>query len=288
MANIREIRARVGAIKTTQKITSAMRMISAARLARAQQAAEASRAYGEKLTEIFSSVASGLESDAHPLLAARERKRKLDVVVVTSDRGLCGAYNTNLLKHALAVVAERRAGFESVAFVPLGKRARDFFRRRGVEVPRSWIGLASPTAENAREIATYLISRYLAGDSDELIVVYGRFVSVLTQTPTHLTILPVLAALPAAAPASAQLPYEIEPDPASLLAAVLPRVVEFAVLRALLENAASEHGARMTAMEAATENTRELIRSLTLDMNKVRQTQITTELTEIVAGAEAL
>jgi len=287
MARVREIRGRVAAIKKTQKITSAMRMISAARLARAQHAAEASRAYGAKLTEVFSSVASGLEKDVHPLLSPRENKRKLDVLVITSDRGLCGAYNSNLIKHALAVISERLSSFESVAIMTVGKRARDFFRRRKLDMPRSWIGLANPTAENAREIADYLIGRYLAGESDELVIVYGRFVSVLTQTPTHLSVIPVLAALPAGSGAPG-LPYEVEPDPESFLAAVLPRVIEFVVLRALLENAASEHGARMTAMESATENTRELIRSLTLDMNKARQTQITTELTEIVAGAEAL
>ena len=287
MARIREIRARVLAIKKTQKITSAMRMISAARLARAQGAAERSRAYGAKLLEIFSSVASGLEHDVHPLLAPREKKKKLDVVVVTSDRGLCGAYNSNLLKRAVALITERKGEFESFAVIPVGKRSRDFFRRRRVDVPRSWVSLGSPTPDHAREIAEFLIQRYLAGESDEVVVVYGRFVSVLTQTPTHLTILPVLGAV-SEEQAQPTLPYETEPDPATLLAAVLPRVIEFAVLRALLENAASEHGARMTAMEAATENTRELIRSLTLDMNKARQTQITTELTEIVAGAEAL
>jgi F-type H+-transporting ATPase subunit gamma len=287
MANIREIRARVTAIKKTQKITSAMRMISAARLARAQTAAENSRAYGEKLIEIFSSVANGLESDVHPLLAPREKKRKLDVVVVTSDRGLCGAYNSNLLKHAVALISQRKAEFESFSVIPVGKRSRDFFRRRRVDAPRAWTGVGSPTPDQAHEISQYLIQRYLAGESDEVVVVYGRFMSVLTQTPTHLTILPVLGAVPDAQNAPG-LAYETEPAPAELLAAVLPRVVEFAILRALLENAASEHGARMTAMEAATENTRELIRSLTLDMNKARQTQITTELTEIVAGAEAL
>jgi len=276
----------VAAIKKTQKITSAMRMISAARLARAQQAAEASRAYGAKLNEVFASVASGLEPDVHPLLGRRAQVRKLDVLLVTSDRGLCGAYNANLIKHAVALVAERRPSLDSVSVVAVGKRGRDFCRRRRIAMPKSWVGMA-PTPENAREVATYLMQRYLAGESDELMVVYGRFVSVLTQTPTHLSVIPVLAAVPEAK-SGPTLAYEIEPDPATFLAAVLPRVIEFAVLRALLENAASEHGARMTAMENATENTRELIRSLTLDMNKARQTQITTELTEIVAGAEAL
>jgi F-type H+-transporting ATPase subunit gamma len=286
MARVREIRDRVAAIKKTQKITSAMRMISAARLARAQTAAESSRAYGAKLTEIFASVAHGLDADAHPLLARRASVRKLDVLLVTSDRGLCGAYNANLIKAAVALVADRRPGLDSVSVLAVGKRGRDFCRRRRIDMPKSWTGLA-PTPDNAREIAKYVMDRYLAGESDELMIVYGRFVTVLTQTPTALSVIPVLAAVPEAKDGPT-LSYEIEPDPASFLAAVLPRVIEFAVLRALLENAASEHGARMTAMENATENTRELILSLTLDMNKARQTQITTELTEIVAGAEAL
>ena len=137
MARVREIRSRVAAIKKTQKITSAMRMISAARLARAQQAAEASRAYGEKLREIFASVASGLDGDAHPLLARRANVRKLDVLLVTSDRGLCGAYNANLIKHAIALVAERRPNLDSVSVIAVGKRGRDFFRRRRIDMPKS-------------------------------------------------------------------------------------------------------------------------------------------------------
>ncbi|SRR5258705_2012444 len=286
MARIREIRARVVAIKKTQKITSAMKMISAARLARAQHAAEASRAYGRKLAEVFASVASGIEADAHPLLARREGARKLDVVLFTSDRGLCGAFNANLIKAAQAVIEARKAEFSAISVVCVGRRGRDHARRRRIESPRAWTGISLPNAENAREIAEYLIERFLSGASDEVVLVYARFVSAMSQVPTVTTVVPVLAAGDAnAAPA---LPYEIEPDPQSLLAALLPSVVQFAVLRALLENSASEHGARMSAMESATENTRELIRSLTLDMNKARQTQITTELTEIVAGAEAL
>jgi len=286
MARIREIRARVVAIKKTQKITSAMKMISAARLARAQHAAEASRAYGRKLAEVFASVASGIEADAHPLLARREGARKLDVVLFTSDRGLCGAFNANLIKAAQAVIEARKAEFSAISVVCVGRRGRDHARRRRLESPRAWTGISLPNAENAREIAEYLIERFLSGASDEVVLVYARFVSAMSQVPTVTTVVPVLAAGDAnAAPA---LPYEIEPDPQSLLAALLPSVVQFAVLRALLENSASEHGARMSAMESATENTRELIRSLTLDMNKARQTQITTELTEIVAGAEAL
>ncbi len=287
MASIREIKNRVGAIKKTQKITSAMKMISAARLARAQQAAEASRAYGAKLVEIFTAAAAGLEPDVNPLLMPRENPKKLDVVVVTSDRGLCGAFNSNVIKHALSVVRQRIDQFESISVIPVGRRGRDALRRARLNTPRAWIGLGSPTPEHAHEIATYLIERFLTGECDEVVFVYGRFVSALTQVPTDVTVIPALGALPENNEAP-KIAYEFEPDPVTLLASVLPSVIEFMVLRALLENAASEHGARMTSMDSATENTKELIRSLTLQMNKARQTQITTELTEIVAGAEAL
>ena len=287
MATIREIKNRVTAIKKTQKITSAMKMISAARLVRAQQAAEASRAYGAKLTEIFSAAAAGLEPDVNPLLMPRPGAKKLDIVVVTSDRGLCGAFNSNVIKHALSVMRERVDKVESISVIPIGRRGRDSFRRARVDMPRSWIGLSSPTPAHAHEIASFLIERFLSGACDEVVVVYGRFVSALTQVPTHTTVIPALAALPPTSEAP-KLSYEFEPNAEALLASVLPSIIEFMVLRALLENAASEHGARMTSMDSATENTKELIRSLTLQMNKARQTQITTELTEIVAGAEAL
>jgi F-type H+-transporting ATPase subunit gamma len=285
MARIREIRSRVAAIKKTQKITSAMKMISAARLARAQQAAEASRPYGAKLREVLASVAGNVEADAHPLLAARPGKRKLDVLLFTSDRGLCGAFNANLIKTAQSLVNASRDQYASVSVIAIGRRGRDFVRRRRIDCPRSWVGVAQPTPELAHEIAEYAMERFSKGESDEMVVVFSRFVSAIRQEPSHMIVLPVRAPDAHEGPT---IPYEIEPDPVTLLAAVLPGIVEFAVLRALLENAASEHGARMSAMESATENTRELIRSLTLDMNKARQTQITTELTEIVAGAEAL
>ena len=287
MATIREIKNRVAAIKKTQKITSAMKMISAARLARAQQAAVASRAYGAKLTEIFSAAASGLEPDVNPLLMPRENAKKLDILVVTSDRGLCGAFNSNVIKRALSVMRERIGGVDSISVIAVGRRGRDSFRRARVDMPRSWIGLSAPTPAHASEIAGYLMERFLSRASDELIVVYGRFVSALTQVPTHVTVIPALSALPPAG-ATPSVAYDFEPSAEALLASVLPSMIEFMVLRALLENAASEHGARMTSMDSATENTRELIRSFTLEMNKARQAQITTELTEIVAGAEAL
>src|SRR5262245_36191410 len=259
-----------------------MKMISAARLARAQQAAEASRAYGAKLTEVFASVLPGVEADAHPLLAPREKKRNLDVVLFTSDRGLCGAYNSNLIKAAMALMSDRMSAFEKISVIAVGKRGRDFFRRKRIEVARSWVGIAHPTAELAHEIGAFLIERYLSGASDETVIVYPRFVSALTQHPTVLTALPIAAAAPSAN--ATRIDYEIEPDPASLLAKVLPGIVDFIMLRALFEQAASEHGARMTAMESATENTREVLRSLTLEMNKDREGWITPGQTGVVDG----
>jgi F-type H+-transporting ATPase subunit gamma len=287
VATIREIKNRVTAIKKTQKITSAMKMISAARLVRAQQAAEASRAYGAKLTEIFSAAAAGLEPDVNPLLMPRDNVKKLDILVVTSDRGLCGAFNSNVIKHAMSVIRERIDKVDSISVIAVGRRGRDAFRRARIDMPRSWIGLSAPTSAQAKEIAEFLMERFHSGACDEVVVVYGRFVSALTQNPMHMTVIPALSALP---PTSAvpSVAYEFEPSAEELLARVLPGMIEFMVLRALLENAASEHGARMTSMDSATENTKELIRSFTLEMNKARQSQITTELTEIVAGAEAL
>jgi len=192
-----------------------------------------------------------------------------------------------VIKHALGVMNQREVGVDSISVIAVGRRGHDFFRRLRADIPRFWIGLPTPNADLAREIAAYLMEHFLSGACDEVVIVYGRFVSALTQTPTHMTAIPVIEALPKTE-AAPTLAYEIEPDAESLLAKVLPSVIEFMVLRALLENAASEHGARMTSMDSATENTRELIRSLTLEMNKARQSQITTELTEIVAGAEAL
>lgn len=285
-SRVREIRGRLTAIRKTQKITSAMKMLSAARLARAQQAIVAARPYAAKLAVVLEAVSGGVERDAHALLAVRTPARKLDLVVVTSDRGLCGAYNTNLVKLATGVIREKRAaGIESVSLFCVGRRGRDAFRKQKAELVRDWTGVSNVTPALASEIAGLVMERFSRGESDEVVVVFGRFASALTQTPTAQRLLPVETesnANPAA------LAYEIEPDAETLFAQLLPRAVEFGVFRALLENQASEHGARMTAMDNATNNTQELITSLTLDMNKARQASITAELAEIVGGAEAL
>jgi F-type H+-transporting ATPase subunit gamma len=285
VANLKAIRVRITSVRKTQKITKAMKMVSAAKFARAQNAVQASRPYAAKLRQVLAAVAAGVDADAHPLLARRP-VRRLDIVLFTSDRGLCGAFNTNLVKRGQQLIAERRAGLERITVLGVGRRGADFSRKRGAQVVRTWMGLATPKPEDAAEIAALIMSRYLAGEADEVALVYGEFKSAMTQIPRVETLLPFTPEAPAAG--SAPLAYSVEPSPEGLLAQILPRAVEFAVFRALLETAASEHGARMTAMESATDNCADLIRSLTLDMNKARQAAITQELSEIVGGAEAL
>ena len=284
MATLRDIRKRIGAIGKTQKITRAMKLISAARFARAQQAIASARPYAEKLQQVLGAVAAGVESDAHPLLAPRAAVKKVDVVVFTSDRGLCGAYNMNINKHADALRRERGPEVEELRVIPVGRKVGEYFRRRKVQLEAGWTLLGTIQPEHATRIAAALMERYLSGESDEIVLVYSEFVSALTQRPRHETLLPLAPPSDAGETAT----YEVEPDAASLLGLLVPRAVEFAIYRALLENQAGEHGARMTAMDSATNNTEELIRTLTIDLNKARQASITAELVEIVSGADAL
>ena len=284
MARFREIRKRILGIKKTQKITRAMKLVSAAKFSRAQNAIQAARPYAQKLAQVLASVSSGVDADAHPLLTVRDPVRKVDVVVFTSDRGLCGAYNTNIVKYAERLIVKRRPTVESISIISVGRKGGDLLRsRRTAPVAHRWSGLARVEPAMATEIAQFLIERYLSGQADEVVLVYSEFVSALTQRPGDHVLLPLKPPAAAAGPV-----YTVEPGPEELLSVLVPRAVEFAVFRALLENQAGEHGARMTAMESATSNTTELIRSYTLDFNKARQAAITAELVEIVSGAEAL
>jgi F-type H+-transporting ATPase subunit gamma len=289
LSSLREVRTRIQAIQKTQKITRAMYLISAARMARAQAAVLQARPYARKLAEVMGAISQGVEADAHPLLVARPDPRKLDVVVLTSNRGLCGAYNINVIKLAEALVRERRAAGLETALFPVGRRAADHFRRRRLaEIPRAWTELRTVTPEDAAEIASTLQGRFLRADSDGAVLAYSTFVSALTQRPGVEQLLPIRAAAAQDAPVAPAPIYEVEPGPAELLAQLLPQAVEFRVYRALLEQQACEHAARMTAMDSATRNTEELTRALTIEFNKQRQASITAELVEIVGGAEAL
>ena len=284
MATIRDLRSRIVSVQKTQKITRAMKMVAAAKLARATRQIHAARPYAEKLRAVLGSVASGVEVDAHPLLAPRENVRTLEIVLFTSDRGLCGGYNSNLVRRAKSVISQRAEEVDAIVLTPVGRRGGEAFRRTsGVSIEQRWSRLGNVTTGHAREIADYLMRRYREGGADEIVLVYSEFVSALTQKPKDERLLPLQAE-----EVEEGVGYEIEPDPVTLLGLLIPRAVEFAVYRALLENQAGEHGARMTAMESATSNTEDLISTLTLDMNKARQSAITAQLMEIVSGAEAV
>jgi F-type H+-transporting ATPase subunit gamma len=287
LPSLKDIRRRIDSVRKTQQITRAMRMVAGAKLRRAQDAIQSARPYAERMRETLEEVARSQRDAAHPLLLPRDTLRRVELVVVTSDRGLCGAFNANVLKEAKQAIAARLAGGVSLSVTTAGRKARDFFRAKtpdalGADYPQQgWVQYGQ-----AVEIARRLARRFEDGEVDEVVLVYSRFVSTMTQRPTQVRLLPFSAG--ADAGAAEALPFEIEPSPKALLQVLVPRAVEVEVYRALLENQAGEHAARMAAMEAATRNTEELIGSLRLQFNRARQAAITKELVEIVSGAEAL
>ena len=286
MATLKAIRKRISSIRNTQQITKAMKMVSAAKLRRAQEAAVQARPYAEKMTELLKNVAARVSSEAHALLQAREEK-KIQLVLFTSDRGLCGGYNANLIRAAEAFI-RRNAGKE-VELTLVGRKGADHFRRRRVAIADRHIGiLARPFEELAAEVAHKLIARFINGETDAVYILYSHFRSALSQVPTLEKLLPVALSETSEAEAQQQTEYLYEPGVEELLASLLPRITDVAVQRALLEATASEHGARMTAMDSATTNASKMMGSLTLQMNRARQASITRELMEIVGTAEAL
>jgi F-type H+-transporting ATPase subunit gamma len=282
MPSLKILRKRIATVRSTQQITKAMKMVAAARLRRAQEAAERARPYAAKLTEMFQAVAAGTGADAHRLLARRE-ERRVDLVVLTSDRGLCGGYNANLLRFADAFIAARAA--TEVAIAVVGRKGYDVYRRRGVRIVAHRLGiLSTPPTTLAAGLAEEVTRRFVAEETDAVYLVYTRFRSAISQVPSVVPLLPV-AAPEGDAPAA---DYLFEPERPALLDRLLPRYIEALITQAVLEAVASEHGARMTAMDNATKNAAEMIGSLTLSMNRARQATITKELMEIVGGAEAL
>ncbi len=286
MTNLRDIRRRLVSVKKTQQITRAMRMVAGAKLRRAQEAITAARPYAERMRATLAEVARVQPDLEHPLFEVREKIEKLELIVVTSDRGLCGAFNSNVLRHAEAILRERAEGVTELAITTAGRKGQIYYRRRRPEAlaenypQEGWVAYG-----DAVDIASRVVARYEAGEVDEVLLVYSEFVTALTQTPRSVRLLPIA---PAADDGGETLPYQVEPSPERLMAALAPNAVEVEVFRALLENQAGEHAARMAAMESATRNTEELIDSLTLQFNRARQAAITKELVEIVSGAEAL
>jgi F-type H+-transporting ATPase subunit gamma len=276
-----DFRRRIRSVKSTQQITKAMKMVSAAKLRRAQEAMFAARPYARKMMEVLNSLASRCDPSAHPLLEDRPAE-KLLAVVITADKGLCGAFNANIVRTAGRFLAERAE--RDVSVTAVGRKARDFFRRRSVRIHSEHVGVFQALRySTAREIASELVAAYTAHEVDQVFLVYNEFKSVIQQRIVVDRLLPVERHL--IHPQEPLLDYVYEPEPALILDAILPKHVEIQVWHALLESAAAEHGARMTAMDAATNNASEVIARLTLHMNKVRQAAITKEIIEVVSGA---
>lgn len=285
MASLKIIRKRIASVKSTQKITKAMKMVSAAKLRRAQDAALSARPYAEKLTALLHNVAARVEAATHPLLEVRPEERMVHLLLVTADRGLCGGYNSNLIRKADAFAQER--GREHVRLTIVGRRGFDYFRKRAVTIADKHINLfGGPSAELARSIGEQLAREYAEGTTDGVYVIYNRFRSALVQVPTLEQLLPITHS--SAEDSTATLDYLYEPDVASLLDRLLRQYITVLIHRAFLEAVASEHAARMTAMDSATNNASEMIDRLTLAMNRARQAAITKELMEIIGGSEAL
>jgi len=284
MPSLKAIRKRISSVRNTQKITKAMKMVSAAKLRRAQEAAVAARPYAEKLTELLRGVSATIGDESHPLLRAVESPERVALIVLTSDRGLCGAYNSGLLRQAATFLREQAP--KQVSLFVLGRKGVEYFRRRSIAVAESHTQLGGASIGLAREIAVKVSRQFADGELDRVEVLYSAFRSALSQVPTLETLLPVRVEGPKDGQPAVE--HVMEPNRASLLDRLLPQFVELKIYRAMLEATASEHGARMTAMDSATGNAAKMIFSLTLAMNRARQAAITKELMEIVSGAEAL
>jgi F-type H+-transporting ATPase subunit gamma len=284
MAKTRDIKRRIRSIRSTMQVTRAMKMVSAAKLRRSQERIYEARPFASRMLRVLRSLVSRANPEAHPLLGVRPQER-IDVVVVTADKGLCGSFNTGIYKKAAAFL-DAHAG-SAVSLHLVGRKGRDYFRRGSCPRKREWVDLYRTLGyTTAAEIARDLMEEYVAERTDAVYLVYNEFKSMIQQRPVVEQLLPVEPL--DLAPGEVAEDYIYEPAPAELFHQLLPRHVEVQVFRALLESVAAENAARMTAMESATNNAAELIESLTLYMNRVRQASITTEIIEVVSGAEAL
>jgi F-type H+-transporting ATPase subunit gamma len=292
MPSLLDIRRRVRAVKSTQQITKAMKMVAASKLRRAQERIQHARPFATQMLRVLNSLASRVDPAAHPLLDERKRQRaggRALLFVITADRGLCGSFNTNVIKSAGTFIKE--SVDREVALGLVGRRGRDFFARRGFEVRYEQINLfASLKFEDAQAIARAGIKAFADGEVDGVYLVYNEFKSVMNQRVVVERLLPIPRGAFGAEPRDGEVvvDYLYEPTPEELFTTLIPSHVEVQVFRALLESAAAEHAARMTAMDAATRNSAEMIEQLTLYMNKVRQAAITREIIEVVSGAQAL
>lgn len=282
MATLRDIRRRIRSVKSTAQITKTMEMVSAAKLRRAQTAVESARPYGQQLREVLGNLAAASGDASHPAFGTRDAKRRV-VVLVTSDRGLCGAFNVNLVKTVEQLV---RHAHVPTSLVIVGKKGFDYFRRRNATILESNTEMGGVANwKYAEDVSRNLVARFTAGEIDEVDLVYTSFKSALNRT---IVVEPYLPLGRVSTQAGVTRDYIFEPSPEAILERIVPYFLAMRLYMALAESAASEHGARMVAMGSATKNANEMIQNLTLHMNRTRQATITRELVEIVAGAEAL
>jgi F-type H+-transporting ATPase subunit gamma len=291
MPSLKDLRNRIRSVRSTQKITSAMKMVAASRLRRAQDQAEAARPYAMRMERMLASLAANLRgmANAPPLLAGTGQERAHLLVVAGSDRGLAGGFNATILREARRAIRELQG--QEVKLLTVGRKTRDSLRRdhsRLIVESLTDVGRPRLTFETAQDLASRLVTRFAAGEFDHATIIYNRFRSAMTQVVTRQPLIPFAPPQDAVAPDTGGAVYEFEPDEEDILKELLPRALAVQLFTALLENAASEQGARMTAMDSATRNAGEMIDRLNMTYNRTRQASITKELIEIISGAEAL
>lgn len=281
---IRELRRRIKSVKNTRQITKAMKMVAAAKLRRAQEKAEAARPYAQKIQEVIASIASGTTTVKHPMLQSRPVK-KTGYIVITSDRGLAGGYNGNMIRKVIQTVAEKHNSKDEYTIFVIGRKGRDYFRKRNYPVIDEVVGLPeSPSFADIKKIASAAVQLFADEKIDELYLCYNEFQSAISQVPTVSRLLPLDAV---AGDAARKVNYEYEPSAEEVLANLLPKYAETIIYSSLLDAKASFYGAQMTAMGNATDNATDMIDRYTLQYNRARQAAITQEISEIVAGANA-
>lgn len=292
MANLKEIRQRVATVKSTRQITSAMKMVSAAKLKRAQNAIIRMRPYEAELHKIMDVIALESEETVATPLAAQRHPDRILLVVITSNHGLCGGFNMNIIRHTLEIIDEHYPGkiaMGNLDFLMLGKKGAELLRTRGYgRLPQENEVIEKPSYQDSVELATRLMDQFLAGQYDRIELIYNQFKNAATQEITREQFLPIQPIEPSESSHGYRHNYIFEPGVELLVTEILPQALKAKFHKAILDSQAAEHGARMTAMHQATDNATEMIRSLTLEYNKARQADITSELIEIVSGAEAL
>lgn len=286
MASLKSIKKRIVSVKNTRQITKAMKMVSAAKLRRAQENVVAARPYAQKMKEVLEALASNLEGDMHPLLEKRDVK-KLLLVVVTSDRGLCGGFNSNLCKAAERYLKEKQGDVEQISVMTVGRKGYEFLKNRHTIHKNFSNILSKPNYQAAAMLGQDIIEGYLAGEYDQVVMLFNAFRTVMSQDITFQQLLPIVPEVESAVD-EVGTEFIYEPSVDELLAEILPKNIEVQIFKAMLESVAGEHGARMTAMDSASKNASEMIGKLTLQYNRARQAAITTELMEIISGSESI